>query len=261
MDRNGYEKRNWAKLKANGDARRIAPLLLALRESGPVERDEAWRELVDLVLHQGAIYDSTVATISALLEEAAQTPALRGEILDFVAGPAEYIECPGELGMQLRRSICEGYSVYLDALGSDDDAEREVGAFILGNIPERSADSVRHLLGMIATEADEAPLALAVWALGNLQSSPQVELFAQLSQEVKLPLPRAVASALLARWQGPDASEEDTRAVADGAFHDLAGDTRLPFEFLEASLLSPLGGELLQQIHTGRYVPHGITRR
>lgn len=259
--RNGFEAKDWANLKANGDARRIPQLLLALRRADSSDRNEAWRELVDLVHHQGDIYNSTVATVSVLLEEAARSPQLRVEVLDFVAGIAEYIDCPGELGIQLRRSICDGHSLYIDAIHSDDEAEREVGAFILGNIPERSAASVPHLERMIATEPDEVPLALAVWALGNLQSSPNVELFTRLREEVRLALPRAVASAFLIRWQGPNSPEEETRTVADAVFEGLADDTRLPFGFLEDSLQSPLGGDLLQQIHSGRYAPRGVTRR
>jgi hypothetical protein len=253
--RNGFDDMDWATFRANGDARRVPQLLVALRQAGPVERDEAWRELVDLVYHQGDIYDSTVATISALLEDAAQFPELRVEVLDFVAGPAEYIDGPGEHGKQLRRAICDGHSLYVEALGSEDVAEREVGAFILGNILQRGADSVPHLERMIATESEEVPFALAVWALGNLQSSPKVELFHRLSQQAKLALPCAVASAFLARWQGPNVSERETRAVADAVFHGLAECTRLPFHFLEDSLQSPLGGDLLQQIYTGRYTP------
>src|SRR5262245_26262636 len=133
VHRNGYDTEDWAKLKANGDARRIPQLLVAIRQAEPVERDEAWRELVDLVHHQGDIYESTVPTLSALLEEGAKSPDLRVQVLDFVAGPAEYIDCPGDLGMQLRRSICDGHSLYVAALRADNAGEREVGAFILGN--------------------------------------------------------------------------------------------------------------------------------
>lgn len=251
----------WATLRANGDARRIPQLLVALRQPAPAERREAWAELADLVNHQGDIYDSTVATIAAVLEVAVELPSLRLEVMDFVAGAAEYIDCPGELGTRLRRAVCEGHSLYVDALCSDDETEREVGAFILGNIPERSTESVPHLMRMIATEPNGVPLALAVWALGNLQSLPHVELFARLSQEIRLALPRAVACAFQARWQGPTTPEDKTCAVADAVFQGLAEDSRLPFEFLEASLQSPLGGDLLQQIHSGRYVPRSVTPR
>jgi hypothetical protein len=228
--------------------------LLALQNASRSRRDGAWAELVDLVNHQGTIYEATVATVSALLTDAVRLTIPAMEVLAFVAGPAEYIECPGELGANLRRALVEGHPLYVATLRSEDAAEREVAAFILGNLPERRADSLPELEELIAGEQAPAPLAVAIWALGTLQTSPKMEFFTRLARQMKAALPRAVASAFLARWHGREASESETRAIVDALHDRLDQNTRLPFGFLEDSLQSPLGGELLQQVRTGRYV-------
>lgn len=80
--RNDYDATDWTKLKANGDAAGIPKLLVVLRQADPAARANAWRELVDIVHHQGAIYDATVATFH-FLEGSLQSP-LGGDLLQQI---------------------------------------------------------------------------------------------------------------------------------------------------------------------------------
>jgi hypothetical protein len=244
----------WASFRANGDARRIPSLLHELRNRRDGERNRAWRELVDLINHQGDVYDATVATLPMLMANAERaTPII--EVLDFVSGLAENIYCRGDLGASLRRALSDGHPLFVATLRSENAAEREVAAFILGNLPERAPESLPELQGMIAREQAPGPLAVVIWAFGNLHASPDPAYFAILAQDTKSALPRAVANAFLARLHGSAASESETRAITDALYHRLDEEARLPFQFLEDSLRSPLGGNLIQQIRSGRYVP------
>ncbi|MGZ3424588.1 MAG: hypothetical protein ACXVEE_42415 [Polyangiales bacterium] len=250
----------WATLRANGDARRIPVLLHELRDPRDAHRERTWQELVDLINHQGDVYDATVAALPALFANAAERATPVVEVLDFVSGLAENTHCRGDLGATLRRALSDGYPLFVAALRSKDDTEREVAAYILGNLAERTSDSLPELERMLAREQAPRPLAVAIWAFGTLQASPDPEVFATLARDVKSPLARAVANAFLARLHGREASESETRAITDALHHRLDDDSRLPFGFLESSLQSPLGDHLLQQIRSGRYtaVERGI---
>lgn len=244
----------WAALRANGDPRHIPLLLRALRTTDAQKRDDAWRQLVELIHHQGDVYEATVVTLPLLLAMARDDTIPRAEVLELVSSFAD-VECPGELGERLRRVFVDAHPMLLSALASPDPDERRLAAYVLGHLPEARESSLVALSKALATERDARPLALAVWASGALEGPDADPVpYLRIAREAQSPLVRAVASAWLARWRGRDAEEIDLRTVVDAMARGLEEGSTLPFGFLEESLNSPLGNRLLQQLRTGRYV-------
>ena len=267
---------HWKSLRANGDPARVPFLLRALMATEKSKRAAAWGELVDLINHQGDVYSATIEALRCLFSLARDGSVPPSEVLEFASGffdPAG--EYPGELGENLRHVFSEALPIVFRSLFARDPVEREVSALILGNLPQLSMggealegprrgaqpllqlheQSLVELQRAIASERESAPLALAIWAFGSLRvSDPPTEMFLQTAQQANDALVRAVAAAFVARWRGRDAEEFEVRVVADAMARRLGATTKLPFGFFEESLKCPLGGHLVQQIRTGRYV-------
>ncbi len=240
-----------------GDAREVPDLLRQLLSPNGEMRLRAWARLTPIIHHQSSVYHYTAEAIPFLFDIATRSDSHKLEVLDFLCFLAEY---PGPReyapNKRVRDLLLAGLEAYISALHSDDSRIREVAAAILGFLPEAWSDSAIPLAAAIATESNVCVLPTEIWAFGIMVDADRpTQLFESLFHRHTDLSVRAVVASFLLKWAVGSVDEVFVRTVAEGYFAQIMGNFRIPCGLLEDSLHScALGGKLLQQINTGRYV-------
>lgn len=200
----GLDDIDWSALQhAYGPADEVPGLLRGLASDRPEVREQALDGLYGAVLHQGSVYDSTVAAVPFLLRLASADLPGRAAALEFLAAVAQSCAEREEAD-----AVVAAGPVFLQALDHPDPAVRT--AACTGVLACRPEGAARALSARLAVEPD---VDVRIALVGALRGLSEVDALGAVVRGDDSPAVRLTALAGVADLD-PDRLPDDVVAVA-----------------------------------------------